>query len=80
LQRLRKAREVFVAADEDTGGSLDVREFVAAFTGVLKTDEGDGPEALRRLFATIDQNADGTVDWREFSTYILLQEMDSEAR
>lgn len=79
LQRLLKAKEVFAKADEDKGGSLDVNEFVVAFKGVLSTDEGDGPDALRRLFARIDANADGTVDWREFSTYILL-ENDSAAR
>ena len=74
-----KAKEVFAKADEDKGGSLDVNEFVVAFRGVLSTDEGDGPDALRRLFARIDANADGTVDWREVSTYILL-ENDSAAR
>lgn len=56
-----------------------MNEFAVAFKGVLSTDEGDGPDALRRLFARIDANADGTVDWREFSTYILL-ENDSAAR
>lgn len=79
MQRLLKAKEVFAKADEDKGGSLDVNEFVVAFKGVLSTDEGDGTDALRRLFARIDANADGTVDWREFSTYILL-ENDSAAR
>lgn len=79
LQRLLKAKQVFAKADEDKGGSLDVDEFAVAFKGVLSTDEGDGPDALRRLFARIDANADGTVDWREFSTYVLL-ENDSAAR
>ncbi len=79
LQRLLKAKEVFAKADEDKGGSLDVNEFVVAFKDVLKTDEGDGPDALRRLFARIDANADGTVDWKEFSTYTML-ENDSAAR
>ncbi|KAL3152253.1 hypothetical protein ABBQ32_001332 [Trebouxia sp. C0010 RCD-2024] len=78
LERLLKAKEVFAKADQDKGGSLDVNEFAVAFKGVLSTDEGDGPDALRRLFARIDANADGTVDWREFSTYILL-ENDSAA-
>ncbi|KAL3142584.1 hypothetical protein ABBQ38_002902 [Trebouxia sp. C0009 RCD-2024] len=78
LERLLKAKEVFAKADRDKGGSLDVNEFAVAFKGVLSTDEGDGPDALRRLFARIDANADGTVDWREFSTYILL-ENDSAA-
>lgn len=79
LQRLLRAKEVFAKADEDKGGSLDVNEFVAAFKGVLTTDDGDSPDALRRLFARIDANADGSIDWREFSTYILL-ENDSAAR
>lgn len=79
MQRLLKAKEVFARADEDKGGSLDVNEFVVAFKGVLTTDDGDSPDALRRLFARIDANADGSIDWREFSTYILL-ENDSAAR
>ena len=32
-----------------------------------------------RLFTRIDANADGSVDWREFSTYMLL-ENDGAAR
>ena len=30
-------------------------------------------EALRKLFYRIDANADGTVDWDEFSQYMLLE-------
>ena len=35
--------------------------------------------AACRLFTRIDANADGSVDWREFSTYMLL-ENDGAAR
>ena len=68
-------RATFESADLDGGGSLDEDEFVAAFAAAL----GDGSESsgndarLRQLFNRVDANADGAVDWDEFSTYVLLE-------
>lgn len=78
-QVLLKTKAVFETADADGGGDVDIDEFAKGFSGILSTEEGSGPEALRRLFMRIDANADGTVDWHEFSSYMLL-ESDGSAK
>eukprot|EP00955_Chlamydomonas_euryale_P098248 365129-Chlamydomonas_euryale.AAC.19 len=40
---------------------------------LVGTEDGDDAEALAKLFARIDANADETIDWDEFSTYMLLE-------
>ena len=62
-------------ADRDGGGDLSIEEFVAAFANVAKTSSSSAinDAKLRQLFTRIDANADGTVDWNEFSTYVLLE-------
>lgn len=69
-------------------------EFVTAFEGVLGTKRAsDGTtetlfdrQQLRRLFMKVDANSDGTIDWDEFSSYMLLENQgtsvmrDSETR
>ncbi|KAK9816486.1 hypothetical protein WJX72_000893 [[Myrmecia] bisecta] len=73
LDVLLKTKEIFAQADIDKGGDVDMEEFIRAFSGVLTTEDGGGPEALRKLFMRIDANADGSVDWNEFSAYMLLE-------
>eukprot|EP01062_Namystynia_karyoxenos_P076890 TRINITY_DN7625_c0_g1_i1.p1 TRINITY_DN7625_c0_g1~~TRINITY_DN7625_c0_g1_i1.p1 ORF type:complete len:1468 (+),score=290.56 TRINITY_DN7625_c0_g1_i1:143-4546(+) len=70
LHQLRQLRRIFEDADTDGSGNLDEAEFVRGFTPVL----GDTmtAEDLRQLFLRIDANANGVVDWDEFSAYILL--------
>lgn len=48
LQVLQKTRAAFIEADASHGGNLDEDEFVNAFAGVLTTDEGGAPGALRK--------------------------------
>ena len=64
-------KTAFAHADRDGGGDLSVDEFVRAFLGILGKDMGE--EGLRQMFMKIDANADGTVDWDEFSSFMLLQ-------
>ena len=45
---LQKTRAAFIVADASHGGNLDEDEFVNAFAGVLTTDEGGAPGALRK--------------------------------
>ena len=75
LVAFRELKAAFDAADEDGGGDLDVDEFVATFRRIL-------PDAtrseLRALFAKIDTNSSETVDWDEFSSYVLLAEDANE--
>jgi hypothetical protein len=40
---------------------------------MLQTDDGGDEEALKKLFCRIDANCDGTIDWDEFSSYMLLE-------
>jgi hypothetical protein len=47
--------------------------FYTCCAGVLPTADGDSDEALRKLFMRIDANCDATIDWDEFSGYLLLE-------
>eukprot|EP01062_Namystynia_karyoxenos_P078691 TRINITY_DN8152_c0_g1_i1.p1 TRINITY_DN8152_c0_g1~~TRINITY_DN8152_c0_g1_i1.p1 ORF type:complete len:1682 (+),score=269.38 TRINITY_DN8152_c0_g1_i1:85-5046(+) len=71
LEQLKSLKELFDEADLDGGGDLDVREFVQAFSQI--SGHGMREETLREWFMRIDANANGSVDWDEFSTYILLE-------
>ena len=74
LETLMKLKKAFHIADEDGGGSLDVDEFVGAFRDSLTRGGAEHSEDdLRALFQKIDANCDGTVDWDEFSSYMLLE-------
>ena len=42
-------------------------------SGILQTEDGGDEEALSKLFCRIDANCDGTIDWDEFSSYMLLE-------
>jgi len=51
-------------------------EFVEAFLGILKPPQEEGAtpeEGLRKLFARIDANCDGGVDWSEGQLLLQLQ-------
>ena len=75
LKTFQKLKAAFDEADEDGGGDLCVDEFVRAFQMVIP----DIDEArLRHLFTRIDANADNTVDWDEFSSFILLEGIAEE--
>ncbi|KAF6253190.1 WD40-repeat-containing domain protein [Scenedesmus sp. NREL 46B-D3] len=65
------------SADANGSGELDMDEFVSAFKGVINAPEGSDDESLRKLFMRIDANCDATVDWNEFSAYLLLEKTDS---
>ena len=45
--------------------------------GILSTSDGADAEALRKLFARVDVNADGVIDWNEFVSYMLLDKKSS---
>jgi hypothetical protein len=68
LQHLNK---VFMDADEDGNGSLDIEEFVRALGPFF--GEGTTREKLTLLFRRMDANLNGEVNWDEFSSFMLLQ-------
>ena len=75
LKTFQKLKAAFDEADADGGGDLCVDEFVQAFQMVIpEVDEA----RLRHLFTRIDANADNTVDWDEFSSFILLEGIAGE--
>ena len=75
LKTFQKLKRAFDEADVDGGGDLCVDEFVHAFQMVIpEVDEA----RLRHLFTRIDANADNTVDWDEFSSFILLEGIASD--
>ncbi len=46
---------------------------LSAVAGILQTEDGADEQALGRLFMRIDANSDGSLDWDEFSNYMLLE-------
>ena len=60
----------FLKLAEETGGGLPLTQFVEAFGAVIGSELSK--ERLVHLFMKIDANSDGSVDWDEFSTYLLL--------
>ena len=71
LHQLMELKAAFDRADTDQGGSLDIEEFLDAFGGVLGKNLSH--EQLTHLFMKIDANSDGTVDWDEFTNFMLLE-------
>ena len=71
LHQLMELKAAFDRADTDGGGSLDMEEFLDAFGGVLGKNLTH--EQLTHLFMKIDANSDGSVDWDEFTNYMLLE-------
>ena len=72
VDELQRLEHLFAAADEDGGGDLDEDEFLEGFQDILGASMS--PHALRQLFMRVDANSDGSVDWEEFSNYVLLSE------
>lgn len=71
LEVLMQLKTAFAMADKDGGGDLSCDEFVKAFMDILGKELGE--DGLRQMFMKIDANADGTIDWDEFSSFMLLQ-------
>ena len=62
---------MFADADEDGGGGLDMEEFRNAMRPQMHGHVTD--DELDRIFMKVDTNCDGTVDWDEYLTYMLLE-------
>eukprot|EP00959_Pyramimonas_sp_CCMP1952_P285008 5958934-Pyramimonas_sp.AAC.1 len=48
-------------------------------SAMLRFAQDLGRDGLRHMFMKIDANGDGSVDWDEFSTYMLLQNQGKQA-
>eukprot|EP01012_Entosiphon_sulcatum_P039997 TRINITY_DN53619_c0_g1_i1.p1 TRINITY_DN53619_c0_g1~~TRINITY_DN53619_c0_g1_i1.p1 ORF type:complete len:1158 (-),score=109.58 TRINITY_DN53619_c0_g1_i1:4-3477(-) len=71
LKMLKQLKSTFEKADTDGGGTLDEQEFINAFGSILGGRMTE--DQLRLWFMRIDANANGSVDWDEFSSYLLLE-------
>ena len=65
-----------------TLGGLDVEEFGQAMKMAFGNSEELDDRQLEIMFMKVDTNCDGTVDWEEFCSYMLLenQQKDSMSR
>lgn len=69
--KLQNLQQIFKEADEDEGGGLDIEEFRGAMRQTMGPNVSD--QELDRIFMKVDTNCDGTVDWDEYLTYMLLE-------
>ncbi|XP_064622322.1 WD repeat-containing protein on Y chromosome-like [Lineus longissimus] len=69
-EKLRNLQRLFEEADEDGGGGLDIDEFRIA---MQQTMPGVDAHELEIIFMKVDTNCDGTVDWDEYLSYMLLE-------
>ncbi|XP_071834643.1 cilia- and flagella-associated protein 337-like isoform X2 [Apostichopus japonicus] len=74
---LQKLQEIFEEADEDGGGGLDMEEFRGAMRKIMGEGMVDDRE-LAIVFMKVDANCDGTVDWDEYLSYMLLEYQEKD--
>jgi len=81
-ENLEMLQKIFEDADEDGGGGLDIEEFGQAMKMAFGSVDELDDEQLQLMFMKVDTNCDGTVDWEEFCSYMLLenQQKDSMTR
>ena len=72
---LELLERIFEEADEDGGGGLDLDEFREAMKRIIANKGGSLPDEdeLGIIFMKVDANCDGTVDWEEFCSYMLME-------
>jgi len=76
LENILALRSLFDTADAAGRGALSMEEFIAAFASVL--GKFLSRDSIVNLFMKIDANSDGTVDWTEFTQYMLLENQGLE--
>ncbi|KAI0229573.1 WD repeat-containing protein on Y chromosome [Lamellibrachia satsuma] len=70
-EQLMRLGGIFEEADEEGQGGLAIdgfRKAIRMTMGILVTDE-----ELDMIFMKVDTNCDGTVDWEEYITFMLLE-------
>jgi hypothetical protein len=72
----------FKSVESESGpagsGGFDAKQFSAVFRSILGNSLSD--EQMQLLFMKIDANSDGTIDWDEFSTYMMTGASESNER
>lgn len=75
--KLKQLQKIFEEADEDGGGGLDMDEFRTAMRQAMGDHLTD--HDLDTMFMKVDTNCDGTVDWDEYLSYMLLEYREKDA-
>ena len=65
-----KLEDIRLLFENSTEDGLTETQFIDGMSRLL--GEGRAKDELKALFARIDANANGKIDWNEFSTYVLL--------
>eukprot|EP00742_Colponemidia_sp_Colp-10_P008505 GILJ01009216.1.p1 GENE.GILJ01009216.1~~GILJ01009216.1.p1 ORF type:complete len:1025 (-),score=150.44 GILJ01009216.1:215-3289(-) len=71
LALLQKLREWFEGADASQSKSLELEQFTEAFQTVMGHDFSK--KHLKELFMKIDPNGGGSINWDDFTNYMLLE-------
>ena len=75
-EKLVKLEQIFEEADQDKGGGLDMDEFRNAMRLAMGDHLTD--QDMDALFMKVDTNCDGTVDWDEYLSYMLLEYQEKD--
>ena len=78
-ENLEMLQQIFEEADEDGGGGLDIEEFGEAMKMAFGNGDALDDEQLEIMFMKVDTNCDGTVDWEEFCSYMLLENQQKDS-
>ncbi|XP_076807925.1 WD repeat-containing protein on Y chromosome-like isoform X4 [Clavelina lepadiformis] len=73
---LKELEEIFKEAARDDAGGLDMHQFRIAMKKTMKDYVDD--QELDTIFMKVDTNCDGTVDWDEYLSYMLLEYQKKE--
>ncbi|KAG5456493.1 MAG: hypothetical protein BJ554DRAFT_3750 [Olpidium bornovanus] len=77
ISHFEKLMETFQShTNEDGSTGFDIDKFREVFGSVLGGNLSF--DQMTMLFMKIDANSDGTVDWDEFSTFIMMGSMESD--
>lgn len=66
-------KRCFLAMDKDGNGMLSMQEMKDAFSSVSGIDEAE----LTRLFEAIDSNGDEKIEYGEFLSFCMMQQLDN---
>ncbi|XP_067932501.1 WD repeat-containing protein on Y chromosome-like isoform X2 [Watersipora subatra] len=69
-EKLNQLHDLFEEMDEDGGGGLDIDEFKNA---MRQTMGNISDKEIELIFMKVDANCDGSVDWDEYLSYMLLE-------
>lgn len=76
-EHLMALEKIFYSANETGNEGLDMDEFRVALKKTMGHDIDD--RELDKIFMKVDTNCDGTVDWDEYLSYMLLEYQEKQS-